>query len=165
MNWAHIHLMLNHIPLIGIGFIVLLFVIALIRNSKELINLSLIFTIIVALWAIPAYLTGEPAEEIVEELPGISHNLIEEHEEMGKKAFIFMEIVGALALITLIVKIYSQKLGAWLISINLIGLIVGGGMIVWTSNLGGRINHPEIRSKAFNNQSISTQEENEEDTD
>jgi hypothetical protein len=165
MNWAHIHLMLNHIPLIGIGFTVLLFVIALIRNSKELINLSLIFTIIVALWAIPAYLTGEPAEEIVEELPGISHNLIEEHEEMAEKAFIFMEIVGALALITLIVKTYSQKLGRWLMSITLIGLIVGGGMIAWTANLGGRINHPEIRSKAVNNQSISPQEENEEDTD
>jgi hypothetical protein len=165
MNWAHIHLILNHIPLIGVGFTILLFIIAFIRNNKELINISLIFTIIVALWAIPAYLTGEPAEEIVEELPGISENLIKQHEEMSEKAFVFLEIVGGLALITLMVKRYSQKLGGWLMSITLIGLVVGGGMIAWTSNLGGRINHPEIRSKAFNNQSISTQEENEEDTD
>ncbi len=165
MNWAHIHLILNHIPLIGVGFTILLFIFALIRNSKELINVSLIFTIIVALWAIPAYLTGEPAEEIVEELPGISENLIKQHEEMAEKAFIFLEVVGALALITLIVKSYSQKLGGWLMYLTLIGLLVGGGMIAWTANLGGRINHPEVRSKAFDNQSISMQEKNEEDRD
>ncbi len=165
MNWAHIHLILNHIPLIGVGFTILLFIFALIRNSKELINVSLIFTIIVALWAIPAYLTGEPAEEIVEELPGISENLIKQHEEMAEKAFIFLEVVGALALITLIVKSYSQKLGGWLMYLTLIGLLVGGGMIAWTANLGGRINHPEVRSKAFDNQSISMQEKNEVDRD
>ncbi|MGB7291769.1 MAG: hypothetical protein WBD99_06340 [Thermodesulfobacteriota bacterium] len=165
MSWAHIHLILNHIPLIGVGFTILLFIIALIRNSKELINVSLIFTIIVALWTIPVYLTGEPAEEIVEELPGISENLIEQHEEMSEKAYIFLEVVGALALMTLIVKRHSQKLGGWLMSLTLIGLIVGGGMVAWTANLGGRINHPEVRSNAFNNQSISTQEKNEEDRD
>ena len=165
MNWAHIHLILNHIPLIGVGFTILLFIFALIRNSKDLINVSLIFTIIVALWAIPAYLTGEPAEEIVEELPGISENLIKQHEEMAEKAFIFLEVVGALALITLIVKSYSQKLGGWLMYLTLIGLLVGGGMIAWTANLGGRINHPEVRSKAFDNQSIFMKEKNEEDRD
>ncbi len=165
MNWAHIHLILNHIPLIGVGFTILLFILALIRKSKELINVSLIFTIIVALWAIPAYLTGEPAEEIVEDLPGISENLIEQHEEFAEKAFVILEIVGALALMTLIVKRYSQKLGGWLMSITVIGLFVGGGMIAWTSNLGGRINHPEIHSRAFNDQSISTQEEEGEDRD
>ena len=165
MNWAHIHLILNHIPLIGVGFTILLFVIALIKNSKELINVSLLFAIIVALFAIPAYLTGEPAEEIVEELPGISENLIKQHEEMSEKAFIFLEIVGALALMTLIVKKYSQKMGAWLISATLIGLILGGGMIAWTANLGGRINHPEVRSDASNSQSVSTHEEKGEDRD
>lgn len=165
MNWAHIHLILNHIPLIGVGFTILLFIASFIRNSKELINISLIFTIIVALWAIPAYLTGEPAEEVVEKLPGISENLIEQHEEMSKKAFIFLEVVGALALVTLIVKRYSQKLGGWLMSVTLIGLIAGGGMIAWTSNLGGRINHPEVRSNAFDNQGIPTRGEKGEDRD
>ena len=165
MNWAHIHLILNHIPLIGVGFTILLFIAAFIRNSKELMNISLIFTIIVALCVIPAYLTGEPAEEVVEELPGISENLIKQHEEMSEKAFIFLEVIGALALVTLIVRRYSQKLGAWLISVTFIGLIVGGGIIAWTSNLGGRINHPEVRSNALSNQAIPTREEKGKDKD
>jgi hypothetical protein len=165
MNWAHIHLILNHIPLIGVGFTILLFIAGFIRNSKELINISLVFTIIVALWAIPTYLTGEPAEEVVERVPGISENLIKQHEEMSEKAFIFLEVVGALALMTLILKRYSEKLGGRLISITLIGLILGGGMLAWTSNLGGRINHPEVRSNGFNNQAIPGRREKRGDKD
>lgn len=165
MNWAHVHLILNHIPLIGVGFTILLFIIALTRNSKELIKVSLIFTIIVAVWAIPAYLTGEPAEEIVEELPGISENLIEQHEEFAEKAFIFLEVVGGLALITLIAGRYSERFGGWLMAITLVGLVVGGGMIAWTSNLGGKINHPEISSKAVNHKAISIQREEEGEDD
>lgn len=147
MNAAHWHLVLNHIPLIGIGFVILLMIIALIRKSSELITLSLIFTIIVALWAIPAYLTGEPAEEIVEDIPGISENMIHEHEEMAEKAFIFIEVVGGIALIGLIGGRFNRKLGNALAVVTLIGLIVGGGLIAWTANLGGKIHHQEIRGE------------------
>ena len=43
MNPAHWHLMLNNVPVLGTAFGI----------------------VIIALLAIPAYLTGEPAEEIV----------------------------------------------------------------------------------------------------
>ena len=145
MNAAHWHLVLNHIPLIGIGFVILLMILALIRKSPELIKVSLIFTIIVAIWAVPAYLTGEPAEEIVEDLPGISENMIHEHEEMAEKAFIFIEVVGGIALIGLIARRYNKKLGDTLAVVTLIGLLIGGGLIAWTANLGGKIHHQEIR--------------------
>ena len=65
MNAAHWHLVLNHIPLIGIGFVALLMVIAFLRKSSELVSVSMVLAVIVALFAIPAYLTGEPAEEVV----------------------------------------------------------------------------------------------------
>ena len=76
MNWAHVHLMLNHIPVVGIGFAILLLAVAVVRRSHELTNVALVFVILVSLWAIPAYLTGEPAEEVVEDLPGVSEELI-----------------------------------------------------------------------------------------
>lgn len=146
MNLAHLHLMLNHIPLVGIGFVMLLLIIALIMKNSVLINISLIFVVIVALWAIPAYLTGEPAEEIVEDMPGVSERMIDEHEEFAEVAFIFIEAVGVLALLTIIVRRYSLKTGKILTLITLLGIIIGGGLIAWTANLGGKINHPEIRS-------------------
>ena len=146
MNWAHVHLMLNHIPLVGIGFTILLLIIALVRKSRELTNISLIFVIIVALWAIPAYLTGEPAEELVEHSPGVSEMLIEEHEEFAEIAFIFIEATGVIALIALLVNRFNPMIGHKLVILTLLALIVSGGMISWTANLGGKINHPEIRS-------------------
>ncbi len=146
MNPAHLHLMLNHIPLVGIGFVILLLIIALLRRSNEMINISLLFVILVALWAIPAYLTGESAEEIVEGLPGISEQLIEAHEESAELAFIFIEAVGVLAFITLVARRFHTKLGKVLAILTLLGLIIGGGLIAWTANQGGKINHPEIRA-------------------
>lgn len=148
MNAAHWHLILNHIPLIGIGFVILLMIIAFARKSQELKNVAMIFAVIVALWAIPAYLTGEPAEEVVEDMPGISENIIEEHEEFAEKAFIFIEVVGGVALIGLIGGRFNQKLGNTLAVVTLLGLIAGGGLIAWTANLGGKIHHQEIRGDA-----------------
>ncbi len=146
MNWAHVHLMLNHIPVIGIGFAVLLLAVSIVRRNHELITVALVFVTLVSFWAIPAYLTGEPAEEVVEDLPGVSEELIKEHEEQAEIAFILVEVAGGLALITLIARRYSDKLGQKLVIFTLLVLIVSGGLIGWTANLGGKIHHEEIRS-------------------
>ena len=146
MNWAHVHLIINHIPVIGIGLLILLFIVAMVRKNKGLITVALAFIILISLATIPVYLTGEPAEEVVEDMPGISEELIEEHEEQAEIAFIFVEVAGGLALITLIARRYSDKLGQRLVILTLLVLIVSGGLIGWTANLGGKIHHEEIRS-------------------
>ena len=146
MNWAHVHLIINHIPVIGIGLLILLFIVAMVRKNKGLITVALAFIILISLATIPVYLTGEPAEEVVEDMPGISEELIEEHEEQAEIAFIFVEVAGGLALITLIARRYSDNLGQRLVILTLLVLIVSGGLIGWTANLGGKIHHEEIRS-------------------
>jgi len=62
VNYAHIHLMLTHVPVIGIGGVILLLIIAALRKSNELMNMALIFAILLSLVTIPVYLTGEPSE-------------------------------------------------------------------------------------------------------
>lgn len=146
MNWAHVHLIINHIPVIGIGLLILLFIVAMVRKNKGLITVALAFIILISLATIPVYLTGEPAEEVVEDMPGISEELIKEHEEQAEIAFILVEVAGGLALITLIARRYSDKLGQRLVILTLLVLIVSGGLIGWTANLGGKIHHEEIRS-------------------
>lgn len=154
MNAAHFHLIFNHIPLVGLGIAGVLLIIALLMRHKFMINLSLVFVIAVALFALPAYLTGEPAEEIVEGVPGISEQLIETHEEAAEKAFYFLEALGVLAILTLIARRFSAKTGNVLTLLTLLGIIAGGGLTAWTANLGGKINHPEIRSDTL--ESISS---------
>ena len=41
MNWAHVHLMLSHLPVVGTIFGVLLLLLALLRKSEELKRVSL----------------------------------------------------------------------------------------------------------------------------
>jgi hypothetical protein len=38
--------------------------------------------VLTALLALPVYFTGEPAEKVVERLPGVTEPLIEEHENV-----------------------------------------------------------------------------------
>jgi hypothetical protein len=90
--------MLNQIPVLGMAFGLALVRLALLRKSEELKRITLGFLIVIALLAIPAYLTGEPAEELVENLPGVSKASIEQHEEAAQVAFTGVLIVGAATL-------------------------------------------------------------------
>jgi hypothetical protein len=146
MTWVHLHLLLNHVPVLGTVSAVLLLAFALVRRSSELTRASLGAFVILGLAAGVVYLTGEPAEERVEHLPGVSERLIEAHEEA---AFVAMVLLAAFAVGALVVLLRyrggraiprSVVVGALLLS------LVPTGAMAWTANLGGQIRHDEIRS-------------------
>ncbi|MDA2920807.1 hypothetical protein MYX76_15180 [Desulfobacterota bacterium AH_259_B03_O07] len=83
---------------------------------------------------------------MVEDMPSISEEIIEKHEEQAEIAFIFIEATGLLAIITLFSRLYFKRLGQRLTLLTLVALIISGGLIAWTANLGGKIRHVEIRS-------------------
>ena len=116
------------------------------RKSEELKKISLGFFIIIALLAIPAYLTGEPAEELVENLPGVSKASIEQHEEAAQVAFAGVLIVGAAALGGLIFFRRGKWIPNWLSVIVLVLSLIVFVLMARTANLGGLIRHTEIRS-------------------
>lgn len=149
MNNAYLHLILNHLPVIGVPFCVLLLVAGIVRKSDEIKKLSLWGFIVVALTAIPVYLTGEPAEEIVEHLPGTVHSMIESHEEAALFAFIAAEALGAAALAGLLFFRGARTPSAWFVGLILLASLTAGGLLGWTANLGGRIRHSEIRSQGL----------------
>ena len=98
-----------------------------------------------ALTAIPVYLSGEPAEDIVEGLPGVEHSFIEDHEDAALWALILMELAGVLALAGLF---NSRKLAhphnGLLIALIVVALVAFGA-VARTAKLGGMVHHPEAR--------------------
>jgi uncharacterized membrane protein len=146
MNPVHLHLMLNHVPVLGTAFSLALLGRALLRKSEELKKVSLGFFVIIALLAIPAYLTGEPAEELAENLPGVSKASIEQHEEAAQVAFAGVLIVGVAALGGLIFFRHGKPVPNWLAVIVLVLSLIVFALMARTANLGGLIRHPEIRS-------------------
>lgn len=69
MNLTHLHLLLNHLPVVGTICGAGLLAFTLSRRSNDLKRAALGLLVISALVAIPAYLTGEPAEDGVKGLP------------------------------------------------------------------------------------------------
>lgn len=148
MNPAHLHLMLNHIPVLGIVFGLGLLLAGVWRKSEELKKTALVVFVIVALLAIPAYLTGEPAEDVVERLPGVSKQIIEQHDETATVAFTGVIVVGVAALSGLLLFRRGNKVPNWFGSLMLAASLIVSGLMAWTANLGGQIRHTEIRSNA-----------------
>ncbi len=144
MNWAHIHLMLTHIPVIGVGAILAFLLVGVIRGSREIEWASLQLFVALALVSIVVYLSGSPANHQVRDLPGFARSVIHRHSTTADFAFWSMEILGALSLGALYRFRNSAAVpGAVITALLFIGFVV---MLLmgWTANLGGKIRHPEI---------------------
>lgn len=145
-NGAQVHLLLNHLPILGIPFSTALLLYGLWRKNLEIQKLSMGALVLVGLLTIPAFLSGEAAEEVVENVAGVSEAMIEEHEEFSEISFWFLEGLAVVALAGLVYFREPRKLPKWLPVLILAGMFVGSGLMAWTGHLGGQINHPEIRS-------------------
>ncbi|MBS1788392.1 MAG: hypothetical protein JST85_11760 [Acidobacteria bacterium] len=148
MNGAHWHLLLNHLPVLGTVFGILLLLFAWLKKSEEIKRVSLGVFVLSALCAVPAYLTGEPAEGVVEHLPGVSEALIEPHEEAALVALSAAIATGIVAMAGLFLFRKTKSLPMWLMLATLFLALATGGLMFRTANFGGEIRHTEIRSGA-----------------
>jgi hypothetical protein len=146
MTAAHFHLALNHIPLLGILFGAALLAYGLWRDSSDVQHASLGLLAIAGLTTIAVYLTGEPAEDIVEGLAGVSHDAIEAHESLGTYALVAGLLTAFSALLALALHAARQHLARWTVLLTLTLAIASTGLIGYTANLGGKISHPELRA-------------------
>ena len=85
---AYLHLLSNHVPILGSLFGILLLVVALIKPNLKTTLSAYLILLVSGIGGIVTYFTGEPAEESIEHVPGISHKLIHVHEEMAENALI-----------------------------------------------------------------------------
>jgi hypothetical protein len=151
MNGAHLHLLLNHMPILGSLFGLVLLLVAMVRRQPALVKAGLITLLIAAALAIPTNMTGEGAEEVVENYPGVTRALIHEHEEAAELAMWALELTGALALVSLLLLARGHARATLLTRLTLAGAFVSFGLMARAGNLGGQIMHPETRSDAVSN--------------
>lgn len=146
MNLAHIHLILNHIPMLTMPVVLVFFLFALWTQNKSLKKFSLILLVATAGTVVPVYLTGEPAEKVVEHFASLSEPLIEAHEESAEVSLILTLVAGGLALASLLTvsRLGIQKFTSVAVVV-ITALAVGS--LGYTANLGGKIRHSELLSK------------------
>lgn len=145
MNWAHIHIAINHLPVIGIIPLIALLALGMWRKNRELERASLEMFVALALLTIPVYLTGSPASKQLQAL-GVPREKIHEHSDSADYALGGIEVLGALSLGALIKlrrrPLLPTKIAAGLLVIALFVLAI----MARTAELGGKIRHPEIES-------------------
>ncbi len=147
MNAAHVHLLVNHIPILGFGFGAILIVVGLWQRREKGITVAAAAVLLVAaLGSLIAVSSGEDAEGLVEGLNGITHERIHEHEERAEVAN-YAAIVTGLAAIGLLVMALrrSFETPAWAWAILLVLVLITTGLMVWAGDAGGKIHHPETR--------------------
>ena len=148
MNWAHLHLALNHVPVIGLPIVLLLLGWGIVKRSAELVKASFGLIILLAVVTVIVQVTGEPAEELVEGLPGVVESMVEAHEESALLGTIGVVVVGVIALFGLWRLGTGKILPQWYASAVFIAGVFVAGLMVWIANLGGQIRHSEIRPSA-----------------
>ena len=146
MDPAHLHLILNHLPVVGSAFALALLLVAFAKKNEELKRVSLAFLVAVALLTVPVYLTGEPAEKSIMLLEGIEESFIEQHEAAAQWAFGAQLALGVLALAGLFLTRQSRPLPKWCARALLVLALAVCGLMGRAANYGGQIRHPEIRA-------------------
>ena len=85
MNDAHLHLVLNHLPIITPVIGLLIMIGGLVFSSEILKRTAYLVLILAVVVAILTFATGEGAEDVVEKLAGIDENLIKTPQEVADK--------------------------------------------------------------------------------
>lgn len=148
MNDAHLHMVVNHFPIIGtiLGFGVLIAGMFFKNNSVK--NTAYCLFIVGAIFAFASMATGEGAEEMVEDMPSVGKQIIHEHEEMAEKLAIVLYILGLASIAGLYTNIKNHaqaKLVSFLaLTIAAVGIFLGKQ----TGTTGGEVRHTEIRANA-----------------
>lgn len=146
MNAAHLHLLVNHLPIIGAFLAVPLLALALIRR-QELSGLrgAVLVLAMAAVGAGLAQSTGEEAEERVEDAGWASERLMHAHEERAEIATPIAILTALLGVGVLVWTERKRAVNPALVAGLGLMATVSAGTLAWVGASGGEIRHDEIR--------------------
>lgn len=138
---------MNHLPVLGVPFGLILLGAGMRRGSEDLKKAALLTFVVVALLSVPVYFTGEPAEETIEDLPGVTETYIERHEDRALFSLISVALLGVLSLVVIVRP--KMGLSAPVFPLVLALAVVCAVSLGLTASAGGEIRHTEIRQAAW----------------
>jgi uncharacterized membrane protein len=144
MDWAHIHIALNHFPIILAVMGALAAVLATLVPRRGTWMYAATSLTLAGLLVVPTYFTGEPAEHALNRPWYITRGTIHSHEESAIISAVLVGVValfGAFAWRRMVRYPRETSLPGSLRTVLLVGSLAAAGHIFYTSLLGGRIVH------------------------
>jgi uncharacterized membrane protein len=163
MNWAYLHVIINHFPIIGviIGTLVLIAGMVFKNDGVKISGLgTLVFA---AFMAVIVDLTGDPAKEAVKGMPDFVQSLIGRHEDVASVALFLIIPAGLLAAVTLYSIYKKEKSVRFLLILTLVFSLISCAAMGYVGRTGGQIRHTEFRNDATKQYIIEHQNDKEEE--
>lgn len=148
MNYPHIHLLLNHIPVLLPLFAIPVLLWGIIKKQDSFIRLAYIAFIVAAIVTIPVFQSGEEAEDVIEELVPESRSWIHDHEEAAEWGRNSIIVTALFSVVGLVFSIRKKMNPNWLVYLVLVLSLATAGTMAWAALTGGEIRHTEIRADA-----------------
>lgn len=141
---AHLHLLVNHFPVIGYFIIIVFLVYGIIIKQEKVKQFSMFMIVVLSLITILVFVSGNNAEGMVKGAEGVIEENIEVHQYAAVRSFIAMEILGGISLLMILYYRFKKPVP---LSVTLIYLFLNLfvlWMMIYTSNQGGKIFHSEF---------------------
>jgi uncharacterized membrane protein len=157
MNDAHLHMVVNHFPIIGTILAIGILIAGLFTKNNGIKNTSYFLFILAAIFGALSMGTGEGAEELVKDLPDVGWKIIHEHEEIAEKLALLLYVLGLLSVVALYLN-FKKNAKEKMVSFIILGVALVSLVVVQkVGTSGGEIRHTEIRE---NSQNTSAEKEN-----
>lgn len=149
---AHLHLAINHVPIIGLAVAALPLLIGILFKSRGALASGLL-AVVLCVGTLPAIMeTGEAAQEsfvdgsIEPGMDAAGKAAFREHSGRARFTAPVVYAAGLLALISLLTLIKFPREAVFIGWAVLIGILLSVSLSVWTAEAGGRIRHTEFRT-------------------
>ncbi len=147
MSTLHLHLLVNHLPIVGAFLGVPLLLLALLRRRDPgALYAAAMVLVMAGVGAVVAEETGEGAEEPAERIAGVSEAALEIHEERAEVATPIAMLAAALALGAVAAARWRPgALATAATAATFVMNLGSAGAMAWTGQSGGWIRHSEVR--------------------
>lgn len=147
MDWVHLHLALNHVPVLGTGFVLLALLVSAWRRNAEFVRLSLWATVLFSAASVAIKFTGDFAWDELRPYPQPYEAWrVGRHEDAADRATAGVFLCGLTAAVVLFIGRRKPAMPVWAWGTVAMVLALTFAQMAWTANLGGQLNHPRLRS-------------------
>jgi hypothetical protein len=148
MNGAQLHLALNHFPVVATVLSLPFLFLGLRKKAGPAVLVGLWLLVSAGATAVPAFFSGEGAEEVVEPLAIASEQTVESHEDAAKAALGASILAGLLAVAVMFARSAGALVTRKLLGVTAAVAVVSTGLVLQAAHLGGLIHHDEIQANA-----------------
>ena len=167
METAYLHIVTNHLPIIGVPLALVLLVMGFWRKSDDLKTAAFLIFVFLGLATLVTFLLGQAGEDFVEELAGVSEHAIDEHEDFARFALALVMVTAIFSLFAILrfqgLSFLRRRITSseglidgevsagpsspypmWITLAVLFFAMLSGGVLGYTGKLGGMIRHTEF---------------------